>query len=62
MKVYALCRDLKVHRLRPLALPVRLDLEGDPLAFGEILQARALNGGDVDEHVAAAIVRLDEAL
>src|SRR5262245_4431798 len=36
-------------------------IERDFLALGEAAQAGALQGGGVDEHVLAAIVRLDEA-
>src|SRR5438876_421809 len=55
-------RNHEVDRFRALALLVRLDLEGDALPLGEILQPGALHGGDVHEHVAAAVVRLDEAV
>ena len=36
-------------------------VEGDLLAFAEAADAGALKGGGVNEHVLAAIVRLDEA-
>ena len=36
-------------------------LEADALAFLKAGETRALNGGDVDEHVRAALLRLDEA-
>src|SRR5436305_14657124 len=52
----------QIHRLRALAFLVGLDLEGDALSFGEVLQSGALHRGDVDEHVAAAVIRLDEAV
>ena len=34
----------------------------DALSLGEVLQSRALHRRDVNEHVAAAIIRLDEAI
>ncbi len=34
----------------------------DPLAFVEALQSRAFNGGDVDKHIIAALVGLDETV
>ncbi len=40
---------------------VLLDLEVDLLAFDQGRQTSALNSGDVDENVRAAVVRLDEA-
>src|ERR1700686_1412934 len=59
-------RDLRgnhqVDRLGPFALFVRFDLECDALSFGQILQPRALHRGDVNEHIAAAVIGLDEAI
>src|ERR1700742_4475229 len=52
----------QVDRLGALALLVRFDLEIDALSFGQILQPRPLDRGDVHEHVAPAVVRLDEAV
>jgi hypothetical protein len=40
---------------------VLLDLEVDLLAFRQALHPGALDGGDVDENVRSAGVRLDEA-
>src|ERR1043166_8076655 len=54
--------DDQVDRLRTLALLVGLDVEVDALAFVERFQPGALDCRDVHEHVAAAIVRLDEAV
>jgi hypothetical protein len=54
--------DHEVDRLRALAFLVRLDLETDPLSFGQVLQSRPLDRGDVDEYIAAAIIGLDEAI
>ncbi|CVI21193.1 conserved hypothetical protein [Agrobacterium tumefaciens str. B6] len=42
-------------------LVVALKLEADLLTFDEFAHACALNGGDVDERIGAAIVRLNEA-
>src|SRR5262245_7575987 len=52
----------EIDRFRPLAFFVRLDVEADALSFGQRLQARALDRGNVHEHVAAAVIRLDEAV
>ena len=41
--------------------PVRNDVEGDLLAFPEIVHAGALDRADVDENVRAASVLRDEA-
>src|SRR5690606_29604351 len=41
---------------------VALQLVADALAFVQRAEARAFDGGDVDEHVLAAILRLDEAV
>ena len=40
---------------------IALEFEGDLLAFIQRTEVRPFNGGDVDEHVRAAVVRLDEA-
>src|SRR3954463_12913850 len=55
-------RNHEVHRLRAFAFLVRFDLEGDTLSFDQILQSCSFDRGDVDEHVAAAIIGLDEAI
>src|SRR6202011_113658 len=49
-------------RLGAFALLVRLYLECDALSFGQILQSRPLYCRDVNEHIAAAVVGLDEAI
>src|SRR6185437_13610032 len=54
--------DDEVDGLRAFALFVGLDIETDALAFIERLQARALDRGDVHEHIAAAVIRLDESI
>src|SRR5712691_3892502 len=54
--------DDEVDGLRAFALLVGLDVEGDALPLGQRLEAGALDGGDVHEHVASAVVRLDEAV
>src|SRR3569833_1435101 len=51
-----------VNSLEPYALLVRLDLETDTLSFGQILEARALDGREVYEHIASTIVGFDEAV
>src|SRR5262249_26994048 len=38
------------------------DLERNPLTLVQRLQSRLLDGGDVHEHVAAAVIRLDESV
>src|SRR5215831_15984688 len=54
--------DDEIDSLRPLALLVGLDVEADALTFVERFQAGALDRGDVNEDVATAVVRLDEAI
>src|SRR6266850_1211007 len=54
--------DDQVHGLRTLALLVGLDIEVDALTFVERFQSGAFHRRDVHEHVAPAIVRLDEAV
>ena len=54
-------RHLQVHRLGYLAALVGLSLERHAHAFVERADARALDGGDVHEHILAALVRRDEA-
>src|SRR5215469_7866785 len=47
---------------RTLASPrIVLHVEADLLAFMQIADARALDGGDVHEHILRAVFRLDEA-
>ena len=55
-------RNHQIDRLGALALLVRFDLEGDALSFGQILQSGPLHRGDVHEHIAAAVIGLDEAI
>ena len=48
--------------LRGLAsLSIRDEVKGNLLSFVEAVESGALNGADVNEHILAAIVRLDEA-
>src|SRR5882757_1607122 len=54
--------DDQIHRLRAFALLVGLDFELNPLSFVERFQSGLLDRGDVHEHIASAIVRLDEAV
>src|SRR6516162_11494179 len=55
-------RDDQIDRLGALALLVGLDLERDALALVERLEPGPLDSSDVHEHIAPAIVRLDEAV
>src|SRR5712671_4622322 len=59
---HALRRNHQVDRLGAFALLVRFDLECDALSFGQVLQPGSLHRGDVDEHIAAAVIGLDEAI
>src|SRR5713226_7271609 len=59
---HALRRNHQVDRLGAFALLVRFDLECDALSFGQILQSRPFHCGDVNEHIAAAVIGLDEAI
>src|SRR5450830_1797324 len=52
----------QVHGLRAFALLVGLDIEADLLSLVQALETGLFHGGDVDEHIACAIVRLDEAV
>src|SRR6185312_217122 len=52
--------ELKVRR-GDLAVAAGLEVVGDLLALAETGKARALYGGDVDEGILGAIIRLDEA-
>src|SRR5665811_1828870 len=58
------CRsgDDQVHGLRAFALLVRFNIEADALSLVQALESGLFHGGDVDEHIACAIVRLDEAV
>src|SRR5439155_19647758 len=42
------------------ALLAALDVIAQPLAFAEVGDSRALDGGDVDEHILRAVFGLDE--
>src|SRR5712671_1628598 len=59
---HALRRNHQVDRLGAFALLVRFDLECDALSFGQVLQPGSLHRGDVDKHIAAAVIGLDEAI
>src|SRR5262245_32937172 len=54
--------DDEVDGLRAFAFLVGLDIERDALSFGQRLEPGTLDGGDVHEHIAPAVVRLDEAV
>src|SRR3990172_6077099 len=53
--------ELDLDRFRALAHLVRLDLEADLLAIGEMADASRLQGADMDEHVLRAAGRCDKA-
>src|ERR1700738_566438 len=55
-------RNHQVDRLGAFALLVRFDLECNALSFVQILQSGPLHRGDVNEHIAAAVIGLDEAI
>src|SRR5216684_5026774 len=59
---HALRRNHQIDRLGAFALLVRFDLECDALSFDQILQPRPLNRGDMNEHIAAAVIGFDEAI
>src|SRR5471032_3523635 len=54
-----LLRRLEVHGRRPAALGG--NLVGDFLALVQAVHSRALDGADMDEHILAAVGRLDES-
>src|SRR5262245_61322862 len=54
--------DDEVDGLRAFAFLVGLDIERDALSFGQRLEPGTLDGGDVHEHIAPAVIRLDEAV
>ena len=59
-------RRSRLHRAQVLggrltALPISDDIERDLLSFAERAQAGALDCADMNEHILAAIIRLDEA-
>src|ERR1700692_736387 len=57
-----LAGDDEIDGLGTLALFVGFNVESDALPLTQRLQPRAFNGGNVHEHVAAAVVGLDEAV
>src|SRR5674476_926352 len=54
--------DDQVYGLRAFALLVGLDIEADLLSLVQALESSLFDGGDMDEHIASTIVRLDEAV
>src|ERR1041385_3721838 len=62
MSKRSLAGDDQVDRFRSLALFVRLDIKADALAFVERLHSRTFDRRDVNEHIASAVVRFDEAV
>src|SRR3974390_2835692 len=59
---YKSAGDHQIHGLGAFAFLVWLHIEADALALIERLQSGRLHGGDVYEHVAPAIIWLDEAV
>src|ERR1700726_18148 len=54
--------DDEIDRFWALALLVGLDIEADALTLDQRFQPRTFNSGNVHEHVAAAVVGLDETV
>ena len=54
--------ELKIARRGLTGTPVRLNLEGDLLAFDEAAQTGSFERADMDEHVLPAVIRLNEAI
>src|SRR5690349_911176 len=54
--------NYQVDRLGAFALLVRFNLKCNTLSFGQILQSCPFHGRDMNEHVAAAVIGLDEAI
>src|SRR5215475_739671 len=54
--------ELKIARRGLTCAPVRLDLEGDLLAFDEAAQTGPFERADMDEYVLAAVIGLNEAI
>src|SRR5882762_83648 len=54
--------DNEVYGLGALAFLVGLDIEGDALPLRKRFEPGPLDGGDMNKHVAAAIIGLDEAV
>src|ERR1700689_1256506 len=57
-----LSSDDEIDRFRTLALLVGLDIKADALALDQRFQPRTFNSGNVHEHIAAAVVGLDESV
>jgi hypothetical protein len=53
---------VQIDRFRPFALFIGFDIEGDPLTFVERVETSLLNGRHMDENIATAVVRFDEAV
>ena len=54
--------DDEIDRLWPFAFFVGLDIETDTLSFSQAFHTGLFDCGDVNEHIASAVIRLDEAL
>ena len=52
---------VEIDGLRAFAATIRLRVVADLLVLGQSVEAGRLNGGDMNEDISAAIVRLDEA-
>jgi hypothetical protein len=52
----------QVYGLGAFAFLIGLNIEGDALPLRKRFESGALDGGDVNKHVAAAIIGLDEAI
>lgn len=57
----ARCDD-QINRFWTLAFLVRLDVKGNPLSFRKRLKSGTFDGGDMDEHIAPAVIGLDESI
>lgn len=61
VKAFQALRGLQIAGRHLAGLGVALKIVGDFLAFGDFTHARSFDGGDVNESINPAIVRLDKA-
>src|SRR6476661_5284455 len=54
--------DHQFHRLGAFALLVRLDVKCNASSCSQVLQSGPLDHANVNEHIAAAVIGLDEAI
>src|SRR5271157_822074 len=54
--------DDEIYGLGTLTFLIGLHVEADALPLNKRFQPRTFNGGNVDEHIAAPVVWLDEAV